>query len=47
MAIGSFPSKVHSGFLLGISGIFIVISSIICSLGIMSFAGVGVTMISA
>ena len=46
LAIGQFPSRIHSGFLLGLSGIFIVLASVICSLGIMSFANVGVTLIS-
>lgn len=47
LAIGSFPSKIHSGFLIGLSGIFIVAASIICSIGIMTLSGVGLTIISA
>lgn len=46
LAIGSFPSKTHSGFLIGLAGIFIVIFSIVCSMGFMAFIGVGMTMIS-
>ncbi|KAL4477676.1 hypothetical protein ABPG74_002826 [Tetrahymena malaccensis] len=46
LAIGSFPSKTHSGFLIGLAGIFIVIFSIVCSIGFMSFIGIGMTMIS-
>ena len=46
IAIGSFPSKVHSGFLVGLGGIFIVIATLICGLGIMSLAQIGVTLIS-
>lgn len=47
VAIGSFPSKTHSGFLIGFAGIMIVIFSILSSIGFMSFVGVGMTMISA
>lgn len=46
LSIGSFPSKVHSGCLIGIAGICIVGASIVCSIGVMSFVGVGMTMIS-
>lgn len=47
IAIGSFPSKIYSGFLLGISGIFIILFSIACALGISGFAGIKLSMISA
>lgn len=46
LAIGSFPSKVHSGFIIGLCGIFIVIASLLCGLGIMSYINIGVTLIS-
>jgi len=46
LAIGSFPSKIHTGFLVGVAGIVLVVASILCSVGIMSFANVGLTMIS-
>ena len=47
IAIGKFPSFVGSGFSLAIVGILIVLSSVISSMGIISFLGVGFTMISA
>lgn len=47
IAIGKFPSLVGSGFSLAIVGILIVLGSVISSMGIISFLGVGFTMISA
>mmetsp|Transcript_62968 Transcript_62968/g.73288 ORF Transcript_62968/g.73288 Transcript_62968/m.73288 type:complete len:917 (+) Transcript_62968:72-2822(+) len=44
--MGSFPNKVHSGFLLGFGGIVIVIISVTSSIGLLSFFGMGVSMIS-
>ncbi|EGR30695.1 niemann pick type c1, putative [Ichthyophthirius multifiliis] len=46
ISIGSFPSKTHSGFLIGFSGIVLVLFSIACSMGFMSFIKIGMTMIS-
>ena len=45
LAIGKFPSKVDSGFLLGFFGIFLVLVSILCSVGVISYAGTGLTLI--
>ena len=47
IAIGRFPSSVGSGFALAIVGIFIVLGSVISSMGIISYLGIGFTMISA
>lgn len=47
VAIGRFPSTVTSGFSLAIVGIFIVLASVISSMGIISYIGIGFTMISA
>lgn len=47
IAIGSFGSKVHSGCLLGLFGIMVVISSLICSIGLAGYLGIGLSMISA
>jgi Niemann-Pick C1 protein len=46
LSIGSFPSKTHSGFLIGLAGIGIVICSIVCSMGLVAFFSIGMTMIS-
>lgn len=46
LAIGKFPSSVNSGFLLGLFGLLLVIISIICSIGVISYFGVGLTLIS-
>ena len=46
-AIGKFPSKLETGFLLGLGGISIVITSLLCSMGIISYLDIGFTMISA
>ena len=47
IAIGRFPSAVTSGFTLAVVGIFIVLASVVSSMGIVSYLGVGFTMISA
>lgn len=47
IAIGQFPSFVQSGFSLAIIGIIIVLASVFSSMGIISYLGVGFTMISA
>jgi len=47
VAIGSFGSKVHSGCLLGLFGIAVVISSLLCSIGLAGYLGIGLSMISA
>mmetsp|Transcript_26654 Transcript_26654/g.23616 ORF Transcript_26654/g.23616 Transcript_26654/m.23616 type:complete len:170 (+) Transcript_26654:657-1166(+) len=46
-AIGSFPNKVHSSFLLGLGGIVIVIISVLSSFGILAYFGIQASMISA
>jgi len=45
VALGFVPSCLHSRFMVGLSGIFIVIFSLTISLGICSYMGVGMTMI--
>lgn len=47
VAIGSIPSKIHTGFLLGLFGILIVIISLVCSIGLAGYLNVGLSMISA
>lgn len=46
IAIGQFPSKVSSGFTLSIIGIIIVLASVLSSMGLISYMGIGFTMIS-
>lgn len=46
IAIGQFPSFVYSGFTLSLIGIAIVLGSVFSSMGVISFFGVGSTMIS-
>lgn len=46
IAIGQFPSKVSSGFTLSIIGILIVLASVLSSMGLISYMGIGFTMIS-
>ena len=46
-AIGHVPSKVHSKYALGFSGIFVVISSLISAIGITFYLNIKLTMISA
>ncbi len=46
VSIGEFPSKVASGFTLSIVGIVIVLASVLSSMGLISYMGIGVTMIS-
>ena len=40
VAIGSFPSIVHSGILVGLAGIAVVGCSLICGVGLAAFFGV-------
>jgi Niemann-Pick C1 protein len=47
IAIGFFPSKVHSRFILGASGIVVVIFALIMAIGITFYMKVPLTMISA
>lgn len=47
IAIGFFPSKVHNRFLLGLAGIFVVLSSVITAIGISFYMNIPLTMISA
>lgn len=47
IALGEFPSSVYNGFLLGFGGILIVAFSMLGSVGMVSYVGVGMTMISA
>lgn len=46
IAIGRFPSFRDSGFGLALMGIFIVVCSVVCSMGIIAYLGIGFTMIS-
>ena len=46
ISIGEFPSKIASGFTLSIVGIVIVLASVLSSMGLISYMGIGVTMIS-
>lgn len=46
IAIGQFPSKIYNGFTLGLGGIFIVAASMFASIGLVSYLGIGMTMIS-
>ncbi len=45
--IGQFPHRVFSGFALGLGGILIVLSSFLCSVGLLAYLDMGLTMISA
>lgn len=47
IAIGQFPSLVFSGFALAFMGIFIVLASVVSSMGVIAYIGIGFTMISA
>lgn len=47
VSIGFFPSFVYNRFLLGLSGIFLVICSVMSAIGISFYASVPLTMISA
>ena len=47
VSIGFFPSFVHNRFLLGLAGIFVVICSVLSSIGITFYFGIPLTMISA
>jgi len=47
VAIGTFPSKISSGFTLAVIGIVIVLASVFSSMGFISYLGIGFTMISA
>ena len=46
VAIGEFPSKIRAGFTLSIVGIIIVLASVLSSMGLISYMGIGFTMIS-
>lgn len=46
IALGFFPSFIHTRFLLGLSGILIVVSSLLVSIGIVLYAGMGLSLIS-
>ena len=46
VAIGEFPSKIRAGFTLSIVGIIIVLASVLTSMGLISYMGIGFTMIS-
>lgn len=47
VSIGFFPSFVYNRFLLGLSGIFLVICSVMSAIGITFYGNVPLTMISA
>ena len=47
VAIGYFPSFVHNRFLLGLSGIAVVIASLVISIGVTLFFDYPLSMISA
>lgn len=47
VAIGSFPNKVHSSFLLGLGGISIVAFSVIAAVGLLAYFGINLSLISA
>jgi Niemann-Pick C1 protein len=47
IAIGQFPSFISSGFSLALIGIVIVLASVVSSMGVIAFLGIGFTMISA
>ena len=47
IAIGRFPSTITSGFSLAVIGIGIVLASVLSSIGLVTYLGVGLTMISA
>lgn len=46
IALGFFPSFIHTRFLLGLSGILIVVSSLLVSIGIVLYAGWSLSLIS-
>lgn len=46
VAIGQFPSLIASGFSLAITGILIVLLSVVASMGVTAYLGIGFTMIS-
>lgn len=47
IAIGYVPSCLHSRFMVGLAGILIVVSSLLIAMGICSYCGMGMTMISS
>ncbi len=47
LAIGYVPSCLHSRFMVGMGGIFIVISSVLIAMGICCYMGLGMSMISS
>lgn len=46
IAIGYFPSRLHTRFMLGFSGILVVICSVLIAVGLTSALGIGLSMIS-
>ncbi len=46
LAIGYFPSKVHNRFLIGLSGIIVVICSLVISIGLTLYMNIPLSMIS-
>ena len=46
IAIGQFPSFVFSGFTLAIIGILIVLASVISSMGVIAYLGIGKDRVS-
>jgi Niemann-Pick C1 protein len=47
LALGYLPSILHSRFILGFSGVMVVILSIVNSVGILAYFGVKITLISS
>lgn len=47
LAIGTFPHKIHSGFFVGIAGILIVCCSVVCAIGLTTYLGYGLSLISS
>lgn len=47
ISIGFFPSVVYNRFLLGLTGIFVVLASLMMAIGITFYANIPLTMISA
>lgn len=47
VAIGEFPSRLHTRFLVGLGGIMIVVCSLIISIGVASWVGVELNLISS
>jgi Niemann-Pick C1 protein len=47
IALGFFPSAIYNRFLLGLAGIFVVLSSLLIAIGVSFYMNVPLTMISA